>query len=187
MRKRLNNVSVILMFVLFSFSLIGCSDIAKKVLVDNNDFNKIKSELSLFPKKYNENMAVKDGCFVIVDGVLASKINVMDAFVSNSKSGKSSSITIVNYIDGGDALITKIVYSNHKYYGIYDGTRDAFASLEYREFEYKYLKVFEEKNNIAYYLVNDDKLSSNNIWKSKISSNSKDFINYNFLCSYNNQ
>lgn len=161
-----------------------------KIPVDNNDFNKIKSDLSLFPKKYKADTAVKDGCFVIVHGVLKSKISIMDAFVSNCKSGKASSITIVQYTVEGDALITKVVYSNHKYYGIDDGTRDAFASLEdriYREFEYKYLKVFEEKSNMSYYLVNDDKLSSNDISKSSTSSNSKDFIKYKFLCSYNNQ
>jgi len=161
-----------------------------KIPVVNNDFNKIKSELSLLPKEYNSDIAVKDGCFVIVHGVLKSKRSVMDTFVSNSKSGKTSSITIVQYTDEGDALITKVVYSNHKYYGIDDGTRDAFASLEnriYTEFEYKYLKVFQEKNNTTYYLVNDDKLSSNDIWKSKISSDSKDFINCKFLCFYNNK
>jgi hypothetical protein len=94
--------------------LIGCSNNKVKTPVDNNDFNKIKSELSHFPKKYNADTAVNDGCLVIVHGVLKSKRDVMDDFVSNSKSGKASSINIVQYTDEGDALITKVVYSNDK-------------------------------------------------------------------------
>lgn len=177
----------ILLCVLIIVLLVGCSNNKVKIIENSNDLNKIKSEISLIPKEYNADTAVKDGCFVIVHGELKSETNIMDNFVLDSKNRKSSAITIVQYTEEGDPIITKVVYNGHSYYGVEDDTRDAFSSLEnrkYWEFEYKYLKVFEENDSKRYYLVNDEKLTSEDIWKSVISSQSSDMIVHKYLCSY---
>ncbi|MGH4123444.1 MAG: hypothetical protein ACREV6_11015 [Clostridium sp.] len=172
----------ILICAILMILLVGCND--KTVNTEGtNKFDKIKSELSLIPKEYNINNADKDGYFVISNGEVKSKFEIIDKFVSDSQNEKPAFITIVYYSTNRKPIITKIVYDGIKYYGIRDDTR---FTEEYREFEFKYLKVFEENHHKTYLLFNDKEISYAQYIKSIASSNSNDFIDHHFLCSYNN-
>ena len=167
--------------------LIGCNNITVTT-VGPNEFNKMKSELQLIPKEYNTDNAVKDGYFVISDGQVKSKIEVIDNFVSASQNQKSTFITIVQYSTkystNRTPTITKILYNGSNYYGISDDSRVTNGNTDYHEFEFKYLKVFEEYNNKIYVLLNDKKINYDQYMKSIYSSHSNDWIDAEFLCSY---
>lgn len=151
------------------------------------DFDKIKSELSLIPKKYNMDTAVKDGCFVVNGGAVKSKPEIMDKFISDSQNGKSTSIIIVHYLNGKNPSIKKVIFDGTRYYGIEDSSRDPSCieeSLKYRQFEFKYLKVFEENIYKSYYLFNDNSITYSKLMKSMASSSFNAWISHQYLCSY---
>ena len=110
----------------------------------------------------------------------------MDKFVSDSQNQKSTSITVVQCNIDGKQIISKIVYDGIKYYGIEDDTRIIDSNTKYHEFEFKYLKIFEENNRKIYVLLNDKEITYNQYIKSMLSSNSNYWIDHQFLCSYNN-
>lgn len=169
--------------------LVGCNN--EPVSTGGpNEFDKMKSELQLIPQEYNTNNAVKDGYFVISDEEVKSKIEIIDNFVSNSQNQKSTFITIIQYSTkystNRTPVITKILYNGIKYYAISDGTRVTNSNTDYHEFEFKYLKVFEEDNHKKYILLNDKKINYDQYMKSLSSSHSNDWIDAKFLCSYKN-
>lgn len=165
--------------------LVGCND--KTVSTEGtNEFDKIKSELQLIPQKYNIDNAVKYSYFVILTEKVKSKIEIIDRFVSDSQNQNPTSISIVQYTVEGKQIISKIVYDGIKYYGIEDDTRVTDSNTDYHEFEFKYLKVFEENNRKIYVLLNDKEINYTQYIKSLTSSNSKDSIDHQVLCSYNN-
>ena len=131
-------------------------------------------------------MLVKDGCFVILHEEANSKLEDMDKFVSDSQSGKETSITIAQYTIKGDTSITKIIYDGTKYYGVEKDTTYNSDNPEYRQFEFKYLKAFEENNVKTYLLFNDNEITYSKYIKSMISSNSNDWIEHQFICDYKN-
>jgi hypothetical protein len=59
-------------------------------------------------------------------------------------------------------------------------------NTDYHEFEFKYLKVFEEDNHKKYLLLNDKKINYDQYMKSISSSHSNDWIDSQFLYSYKN-
>lgn len=186
-KKRRNIVKkvYILMCVILMVLLIGYNN--KTVSTEGtNELDKIKPELQLIPQKYNTDNAVKDGYFVILNQEVKSKIEIIDKFVSDSQNQKPTSITIVQYTLEGEQIISKVVYDGIKYYAIEDDTRVTDSNTEYRESEFEYIKVFEENNHKTYVLVNDKEINYSQYIKSLVSSNSKDSIDHQVICGYNN-
>lgn len=193
-------VDIFLCTILIIILLIGCGTKTKDTNVANNsnkidteitdktkNFDKIKSELSLIPKEYNMDTAVKDGCFVVNGGSVKSKFEIMDKFISDSQNGKSTSIIIANYLYGKNPSIKKVIFDGTRYYGIEDISRDSSCSkepLKYRQFEFKYLKVFEENNRKSYYLFNDNSITYSKFIKSMASSSFHAWIAHQYLSSY---
>lgn len=154
----------------------------------SRDFDKLKSELSLVPKQYDMDTAVKDGCFVINVSSVKSKPEVMDRFISDSQSGKPTSITVVQYMYGEKPSITKVIYDGAGYYGIEDNSRDSACTEEsqkYQQFEFKYLKVFEKNNYKSCYLFNDNSITYEKFMKSMASSSLSAWIAHQYICIYN--
>ena len=165
--------------------LIGCNN--KTGDTDYiNELDKVRAELSFIPKEYNENSAVKEGCFVILNDEVKSKLEIIDKFVTDSQNRKLTSITIIQYTIKGDTVITKIIYDGIKYFGVEYDTKNTIGNSEYHKFEFKYLKVFAENDRKRYYLFNEDKITSNGFFKSMASSNLCDHIDHQFICSYKN-
>lgn len=178
MRKNYIFISLVLIIL-----LVGCSN-RTLPLEGSVDFNKIKSELQAIPDEYNPEDAIKDGAFVVVHGQVKSSQDIINKFISDSQNGKQSSITVVQYTIEGDPIITKVIYNGDKYYGIEDTYRDGFGDKRYNEFQFKYLKVFDEDNSKSYYLFDDNEVTQQNLFNSLISSNSKEHIKHQFICQY---
>lgn len=181
----------ILICVIIMILLVGCCEKTESnektdSNVSTNKFDKLKSELLLIPKVYNIDNADKDGSFVIRNEEAKSRSEIIDKFISDSQNQKPTSITIVQYTAEGKQIISKIVYDGIKYYGIEDDSRVTDNNKEYHEFEFKYLKVFKENNRKTYVLFNVKEINYTQFIRSLTSSNSKDFIDHQFLCSYNN-
>lgn len=168
----------------------GWQLIPKKYNTDDaaKALDEIKSELQLIPQKYNTDDAAAGDCFVILNEKVTSKIEIIDKFISDCQSQTPTSLTIVCYSTkyGTNPIITKILYNGFKYYAIEDDTRITNSNSDYHEFEFKYLKVFEENNHKTYVLVNDKKINYSQYIKSLLSSNSKYAIDHQILCDYDN-
>jgi len=178
----------ILFCVVFMILLVGCN--SKSIdRFGTNELDKIKAELDLISKEYAPDRAVKDGCFVILHNEVNSKLENMDKidkFVSDSQNGKLASITIAQYSINEYRSITKIVYDGIRYYGVEKDIRYDSNNTKYYQFEFKYLKIFEEKDTKRYLLFNDNEITYSKYIKSMISSNSNDFIKHHFICAYKN-
>lgn len=173
----------ILILALFFILLVGCNNKTETSEISSK-FDKIIAELSQIPEKYTVEKAVEDGCFVVVHGKVKSDLKIIDEFVSNSENGKSASITVVQYTIEGDPIITKVIYDGTNYYGIEDNTRDDYGTPQYQDFEFKYLKIFEEHDSKMYILFNDNEITYDEYIKSMLSSSSEAWIDHRFICSY---
>lgn len=178
MRKNYIFISLVLIIL-----LVGCSN-RTAPLEGSVDFDEIKSQLQAIPDEYNPEDAIKDGTFVVVHGEVKSSQDIIDKFISDSQNGKQSSITVVQYTIEGDPIITKVVYDGDKYYGIEDTHRDRYGDKSYNEFQFKYLKVFDQDNIKSYYLFDDNEVTQQDLFKSLISSNSKEHINHQLISLY---
>jgi hypothetical protein len=125
-----------------------------------------------------------DGDFVVVQGIVKAETGIVDSFVSATQKGNRSSIRIVQYTVEGDPIITTVTFDGKKYFGTVDATRDKFGSSGVREFAYPYLKVFEDDGSTIVILVNDNSITQSDYIKSMLSSDSKDWIDHQVLCSY---
>lgn len=151
---------------LLIIALGGCSynsRVQSKVIINDDKFEIIKNKLKTVSEAYNLEDGIKEGHFIVIHGKLNSDINIMNKFVDESGKGNSSEITIVQYTVEGDPIITQLAYDGESYYGVIDSTRDKFGSNEYYNFEYLYLKNFNEGEEEIYYLVNDDSLTYDEI------------------------
>lgn len=110
----------------------------------------------------------------------------IDKFISDSQNGKLASITIAQYTIKEHISITNIIYDGTRYYGVEKETRYDSSNPKYYQFEFKYLKIFEEKDSKRYFLFNDNEITYSKYIKSMISSNSNDFIEHHFICEYKN-
>lgn len=194
----------ILICAILMVLLIGCNNITvstggtnefDKIKKYNTDdaakvLDEIKSELQLIPQKYNTDDAAQGDYFVILNEKVTSKIEIIDKFISDCQSQTPTTLTIVRYSTKygttRNPIIIKILYNGFKYYAIEDDTRITNSNTDYHEFAFKYLKVFEENNHKTYVLVNDKKINYSQYIKSLVSSNSKDAIDHQVLCDYNN-
>lgn len=166
--------------------LIGCNDTvldsSKSTLVENKTITieDIKKHLEDIPTSLTVENAVELGYFVVDDGKLISEKAIVDDFVNHV----TSYITFVYFTDRGDPIVTKVFYDEKHYIGITDATRDNQGEQIYREFDYTYLKVFEEPYQVAYHLTNDPDLTFEILMKSFTSSLSTDHIDQELLIYY---
>lgn len=166
--------------------LIGCHEtfldsshptIEEKETITIED---IKLHLKNIPNSLTIENAVELGYFVVDDGELISDKAIVDDFVNHI----TSYITFVYFTDRGDPIFTIVFYDKEHYIGITDATRDRYGEQIYREFDYNYLKVFEEAYQVAYHLTNDPDLTFEILMKSFASSLSTDHIDQELLIYY---
>lgn len=136
------------------------------------------------PEEYQPEEAVADGHVVIVHGTMLSDPAILRGFIEETGKGMKKDVTVVQYTVEGDPILTRVSYDGMIYHGVEDNTRDRFGEQGYREFEFRYLKVFEDKGERMVLLVDDETLTFEKYMKSMTSSQSDDSIPHQFLCSY---
>lgn len=181
-------------------NLVGCNKIdnTKTVsnLQDNNletysaeDSQKIKDLLKSYGEAKNLTVekAGKKNIIVIDNEKIAKNEKIWTSFYTNIKNKKDDSILIVQYTEQDDPILTYLSYKDDKFFMIEDDSRDQYRESkdeDYFEYNFKYLKLFEENKKTYVYLVDDDSITLDKLNYSLLSSNISDWIPYGFVFSY---
>ena len=114
---------------------------------------------------------------------------IWDDFYNNSKNNREGSILIVQYTEQDDPILTYLSYKDKEFFMIEDDSRDQYRDSkneDYFEYSFKYLKLFEENNKTYVYLLDDNKITLDELNYSLLSSNISDWIPYGFVFYYIN-
>lgn len=187
---------------LISCSLIGCESInnEKTISTFNNkelkvysaeDSQKVKNLLKSYGK--SENLTVekaKNNKIIVVDNeeIVGNK-KIWNDFYNNSKNKNEGSVLIVQYTEQDDPILTYLSYKDNKFFMIEDESRDHYRDSkeeDYFEYSFKYLKLFEENDKTYVYLLDDNKITLDELNYSLLSSNISDWIPYGFVFYYTN-
>lgn len=89
------------------------------------------------PEDYSKEQAKYEDCFVL--GAMVFNEDLYEQFMVDYNEGISSFIRVVQNTAEGDAVITDVLYDDNTdlVYVVTDHTRDAYASQEERNIEYK--------------------------------------------------
>lgn len=183
-------------------NLIGCENInnEKTISTFNNkelkvysaeDSQKVKDLLKSYGK--SENLTVekaKNNKIIVVDNeeIVGNK-KIWNDFYNNSKNKNEGSVLIVQYTEQDDPILTYLSYKDNKFFMIEDESRDQYRDSkeeDYFEYSFKYLKLFEENDKTYVYLLDDNKITLDELNYSLLSSNISDWIPYGFVFYYTN-
>ncbi|BAH08140.1 DUF5301 domain-containing protein [Clostridium kluyveri] len=159
------------------------------LIVSENYYENIKDQLSLDSKKYFLQNTIDNSCILDGDGLINKGCELANKFISDTEKGKKSSIKIIHQMPDsyskGILDITEVMYDGKNYYGVkyiptayYSGTPGF-----YYKFRFKYIKTFDISTYRFVYLLEDNKVNSNDIDKSMLSKDHKDWVDYHFLYS----
>ncbi len=111
-------------------------------------------ELDKLPKKYNADMAKKDGDVVQVYGGIQYNLEKLDAFINNYKNKKvnlDDMVRITAYGEDGGPTIHDLIVGRTGIKLIEDNTRDEYSSEENRVItEYKVVDIYTRDNILGY-------------------------------------
>ncbi|WP_333861156.1 DUF5301 domain-containing protein, partial [Clostridium sp.] len=155
--------------------------------VSENHYENIKNQLSSDSKKYFLKNTIDNSCVLDEDGLINKGSELANKFISDTAKGKKSSIKIIHEMPDSYSKeildITEIIYDGENYYGVkyiptayYSGTPGF-----YYKFRFKYIKAFDASIYKFVYLLEDNKVTSNDIDKSMLSKDPKDWVDYHFL------
>lgn len=183
-------------------SLVGCKIVDKEKTVSTfkdeelkiyslEDSQKVKELLKscgaakdlTVEKSKNKNIVVLEN-----EKIVANE-DIWNDFYKNIKMKKEDSILIVQYTEQNDPILTYLSYKDNKFFMIEDDSRDQYRESreeDYFEYSFKYLKLFEENNKTYVYLLDDDKITLDELNFSLLSSNISDWIPYGFVFYYIN-
>lgn len=186
-------------FCLIFCVLVGCSNINNEKTI--NTFN--NKELKVYSVKDSQKVKdllksydtltvkkAKDNNIVVIENekIVANK-EIWDDFYNNTQKKKEGSILIVQYTEQDDPILTYLSFKDNKFFMIEDDSRDQYRDSkdeDYFEYSFKYLKLFEENNKIYVYLLDDKKITLDELNYSLLSSNISDWIPYGFVFYYIN-
>lgn len=188
MRHRKIQIAALLCALALLPTLTACTQSSPTVLVDKLDGGDIlaslKSELSSIPTDYSTDDAVKDGCFVVLHGILMSLQSIADDFVAASQVNQEATLMIVQYTIEGDPIITNLFFDGGVFHGVVDYTRDFFkGSADYTQFTYDYLHVFNADDRQHVCLSNDPDMTWERIMAHIQCPDSEDQIDWHLLYS----
>lgn len=183
-------------------SLVGCKNINNEKTI--NTFN--DKEIKIYSSKDSQNVkdllesyggannltvenAKKNNMVVVENEKIVGNEKIWNDFYDNSKNKKECSILIVQYTEQEDPILTYLSYKDKKFFMIEDDSRDQYRenkNEDYFEYSFKYLKLFEENNKTYVYLLDDNKITLNELNYSLLSSNISDWIPYGFVFYYMN-
>lgn len=121
-----------------------------RIEITKNSYEK----LDKLPKKYNADMAKKDGDVVQVYGSIQCNLEKLDAFIGNYKNKQanlSDMVRITAYGEDGGPTIRDIIVGWSGIELIEDNTRDEYSSKENRVVkEYKVVDMYTRDNTSGY-------------------------------------
>lgn len=132
---------------------------------------KIKKKLDDYPKEISGNQGRVFGFTVITNQVVSGGQVYYEFFNKNIKQKKPASMIVLQYTLEGKAVLRYVSYKNGEFYYVEDISRVSNAAKEkYNTNTYKYLKIFNSKNdeNVKIkrvMLLNDDKVTIEDIEK----------------------
>lgn len=183
-------------------SLVGCKNINTEKTVDAfndeklkiysaKDSQKVKELLKSYggSKNLTVEKAKKNNIVVIEDEQIVANEKIWNDFYKNSKKKKEDRVLIVQYTEQDDPILTYLSCKDNKFFMIEDDSRDQYRDdkeEDYFEYSFKYLKLFEENNKTYVYLLDDEKITLDELNYSLLSSNISDWIPYGFVFYYIN-
>lgn len=193
-------ISVIICII--SFSLIGCENIDNEKTINtfndkelkvysSKDSQKVKDLLKSYGEAKNLTVEKAKGNNIVVvenEQIVGNK-KIWDDFYNNSKNNREGSILIVQYTEQDDPILTYLSYKDKEFFMIEDDSRDQYRDSkneDYFEYSFKYLKLFEENNKTYVYLLDDNKITLDELNYSLLSANISDWIPYGFVFYYIN-
>lgn len=193
-------ISVIICIIFFS--LIGCENIDNEKTINtfndkelkvysSKDSQKVKDLLKSYGEAKNLTVekAKKNNIVVVENEQIVGNKKIWDDFYNNSKKNKEGSILIVQYTEQDDPILTYLSYTDKEFFMIEDDSRDQYRDSkneDYFEYSFKYLKLFEENNKTYVYLLDDNKITLDELNYSLLSANISDWIPYGFVFYYIN-
>lgn len=193
-------ISVIICIIFFS--LIGCENIDNEKTINtfndkglkvysSKDSQKVKDLLKSYGEAKNLTVekAKKNDIVVVENEQIVGNKKIWDDFYNNSKKNKDGSILIVQYTEQDDPILTYLSYTDKEFFMIEDDSRDQYRDSkneDYFEYSFKYLKLFEENNKTYVYLLDDNKITLDELNYSLLSANISDWIPYGFVFYYIN-
>lgn len=183
-------------------SLLGCENADTKKAIDTfseeklkiysaKDSQKVKEILKSYGESKNltAEKAKKNNIVVIEDEQIVANKKIWNNFYNNSKKKKEDSVLIVQYTEQEDPILTYLSCKDNKFFMIEDDSRDQYRDdkeEDYFEYSFKYLKLFQENKKTYVYLLDDNKITLDELNYSLLSSNISDWIPYGFVFYYMN-
>lgn len=193
-------ISIIICIIFFS--LIGCENIDNENIINtfndkelkvysSEDSQKVKDLLKSYgdAKNLTVEEAKKNNIVVVENEQIVGNKKIWNDFYNNSKNNKDGSILIVQYTEQDDPILTYLSCKDKEFFMIEDDSRDQYRdnkNEDYFEYSFKYLKLFEENNKTYVYLLDDNKITLDELNYSLLSSNISDWIPYGFVFYYIN-
>lgn len=193
-------ISIIICIIFFS--LIGCENIDNEKIINtfndkelkvysSEDSQKVKDLLKSYgdAKNLTVEEAKKNNIVVVENEQIVGNKKIWNDFYNNSKNNKDGSILIVQYTEQDDPILTYLSCKDKEFFMIEDDSRDQYRdnkNEDYFEYSFKYLKLFEENNKTYVYLLDDNKITLDELNYSLLSSNISDWIPYGFVFYYIN-
>lgn len=193
-------ISIIICFIFCS--LIGCNNINNEKSINtfndkglkvysSKDSQKVKDLLKSYggSKNLTVERAKKNNIVVVENEEIVGNEKIWNDFYNDIENKKEGSILIVQYTEQGDPILTYLSYKDSKFFMIEDDSRDQYRESkeeDYFEYSFKYLKLFEENNKTYVYLLDDNKITLDELNYSLLSSNISDWIPYGFVFYYTN-
>ncbi len=195
----------LLVFVItnvIAINFIGC---CKTVDLNIKNFKNQISELKVYGKEESSEIikiltscgnnkdlsidnAIKKNMIVIKNGKMVGNKNLWDNFNKNIKNKKEDSVIIVQYTAQEDAILIYLSYNKDKFFMIKDESRDRHREVRdknYYEYDFKYMRIFEENNNIYAYLLDDNNITLDELNYSLISEDISQWVHYGFIFHIN--
>lgn len=187
------------------FNIIGCNRIIGEnsrtfiSVVDNESEDKYEQEgiygekeVSTIKDMLNDygdekelevSKALAKNLVVIKEQEFIGNEDIWNKFYNNTKNKVEDSVIIVRYTEQGDPILTYLSYKNNKYFMIEDETRDRYDENQedYNQYEFKYLRIFEDNNYKYAYLLNDKNITLDELNYSLSSSDTSKWIPYGFI------
>lgn len=191
-------IFIIICFIICS--LMGCDNIKNEKTVDtfsgeelkiysSQDSQEIKELLKSYgsSKDLTVDKAKDKNILVLYDEKIVGNKEMWEDFYKNSQKKKDDSILILQYTEQDDPILTYLSFKDNKFFMIEDDSRDEYREgneEDYYEYSFKYLKTFDENDKTYVYLLDDDKITLDELNYSLLSSRIADWIPYGFVFHY---
>ena len=109
--------------------------------------------IDTLPKEYTAEMAVKNGDYVNMHGIISND-KVMESFLDNVSKNKTAFIRKTGITIEGDAIIADISFENNVFNVTVDTTRDNFGNYGVKKYTYKNMIKYHDNDNLVYILTN---------------------------------